>query len=36
VVEPNGLLTVRQLAERICAYFHCSYEAHLSIQEKVS
>jgi hypothetical protein len=36
VVEPNGLLTAKQLAERICAYFHCSYEAHLSLQEKVS
>jgi|SRR5579884_338458 len=36
VVEPNGLLTATQLAERICAYFHCSYEAHLSIPEKAS
>jgi len=36
VVEPNGLLSAKQLAERICAYYHCSYEAHLSIQEKVS
>jgi hypothetical protein len=36
VVEPKGLLTARQLAERICAYYHCSYEAHLSIPEKVS
>ena len=35
VVEPNGLLSAKQLAERICAYYHCSYEAHLSIQEKV-
>ena len=36
VVEPNGLLSAKQLIERICAYYHCSYEAHLSIQEKVS
>ena len=36
VVEPNGLLTAKQLIERICAYYHCSVEAHLSIQENVS
>ena len=36
VVEPDELLSARQLAERICAYFHCSYEAHLVIPEKVS
>jgi hypothetical protein len=34
--EPDELLSARQLAERICAYFHCSYEAHLVIPEKVS
>jgi transposase len=33
VVEPNGLLTASQLAERICAYDHCSYEAHLSLSD---
>ncbi|GCE25872.1 hypothetical protein KDA_74370 [Dictyobacter alpinus] len=36
VVEPNGLLSAKQLAERICAYYHCSYEAHLSLPAKVS
>jgi len=36
VVEPNAVLSAKHLAERICAYFHCSYKAHLSIQEKVS
>lgn len=36
VIEPNGLLTASQLAERICAYYHCSYEAHLAVPEKVS
>lgn len=36
VVELHGLLTAKQLAERICAYYHCSYEAHLSLPEKVS
>ncbi len=36
VVEPNSLLTAKQLAERVCAYFQCSYEAHLTIPENVS
>lgn len=36
VVEPNGLLTAQQLAQRICAHFHCSYESHLSIVAEVS
>ena len=36
VVEPNGLLSAKHLEERICAYYHCSSEAHLFIQEKVS
>jgi hypothetical protein len=33
VVEHDGLLTARQLAERVCAYFGCSYESHLVIPE---
>ena len=33
VVEPNGLLSAEQLAERICAYYHCSYEAYLSLSD---
>lgn len=36
VVERDGLLTAKQLAERICAYFGCAYEPHLSLPEKVS
>ena len=36
VVEPNGLLTARQLAERVCAYFRCPYEDHLALPENVS
>ena len=36
VVEPTGLLSARQLAERICAYYGCAYEDHLSLPEKVS
>jgi len=29
VVEPDGLLSAQQLAERICAHFGCSYEPPL-------
>ncbi len=36
VVEPNGLLTAQQLAQRVCAYYGCAYEPHLSIPEKVA
>ncbi len=36
VVEHDGLLTARQLAERVCAYFGCSYEPHLIIPEKLA
>lgn len=36
VVELDGLLSARQLAERICAYFDCSYEPHLIISEQVA
>lgn len=35
VVEPNGLLSAKQLAERICAYYHCSFEPPLFIPDKV-
>ena len=33
VVEPDGLLTAHQLADRVCHYFDCSHEPHLSISE---
>jgi DDE superfamily endonuclease len=36
VVEPDGLLSAQQLAERICSHFGCSHEPHLSIPEKVA
>jgi len=36
VVEPDGLLSAQQLAERVCAHFDCSYEPHLLIVEKVA
>jgi transposase len=34
LVEPNGLLSAQQLADRICAHFGCSYEPPLSIVEE--
>jgi transposase len=36
IVEPNGLLSAKQLAQRICTHFGCSYEPHLSVVEKVA
>jgi hypothetical protein len=33
VVEPYGLLTARQLAERVCAYYRCPYEPYLSLSD---
>jgi hypothetical protein len=36
VVEPDGLLTAKQLAERICSYYGCTYEPHLELSEQAS
>jgi transposase len=36
IVEHDGVLTAQQLAERVCAYFGCSYETHLSLPEKLA
>jgi transposase len=36
VVETNSLLTAKQLAERVCAYYGCVYEPHLVIPEKAA
>ncbi|WP_040447120.1 hypothetical protein [Ktedonobacter racemifer] len=36
VAETNGLLSAHHLAERVCAYYGCAYEPHLSLPEKVS
>jgi hypothetical protein len=36
VVETDGLLTARQLAERVCAYYGTAYESHLVIPEKAA
>jgi hypothetical protein len=36
VVEPAGLLTAQQLADRVCAHFACPHYDHLSIPEKAA
>jgi transposase len=36
IVEPTRLLSADELAQRICAYFACSHEPHLSIPDKVA
>jgi hypothetical protein len=35
VVEPDRLLTARELAERVCAAFACSYEPHLTRHDEL-
>jgi hypothetical protein len=36
LVEPDGLLSAQQLAERVCTHFGCSYEPHLALVEEVA
>jgi transposase len=36
IVEPTRLLSADELADRVCAYFACSHEPHLSIPDKVA
>ncbi len=36
VVEPERLLPAQELAERVCDYFGCNHEPHLSIPKKVA
>ena len=36
VVEADRLLTAQELAERVCAHFHCPHYEHLVIAEKVA
>jgi hypothetical protein len=33
VVEPDGLLTAYELADRVCRVFDCTHHEHLSIAE---
>lgn len=34
IAEPARLLSTSELAERVCAYFDCKHEEHLSIPDK--
>jgi hypothetical protein len=36
VVETNGLLTAKQLADRVSTYYGCTPEPYLAIPEKVA
>jgi hypothetical protein len=36
VVEPAGLLTAPELADRVCAYFGCDHEPPLAATENVA
>lgn len=36
VVELARLLTAQELADRVCAYFGCPHEPHLSLSDKVA
>jgi hypothetical protein len=36
IVEPVRVLTAQEVAERVCAYYGCPHEAHLSISEKAA
>jgi hypothetical protein len=36
VVEPVRLLTAQELVDRVCAYYGCTQEAHLSIAEQAA
>jgi hypothetical protein len=36
IIEPARLLTAQEVAERVCGYFGCEYEAHLSILDQAA
>ena len=36
VVNPDGLLTTKELAHRVCESFGCTHEQHLAIPEQVA
>jgi DDE superfamily endonuclease len=36
VVEPDGLLTAHELADRVCAAFGCAHEPHLNVSDYVA
>ncbi len=36
VAEPDGLLSARELAERVCEAFGCPYQEHLTVLNDVA
>jgi DDE superfamily endonuclease len=36
IVEPARLLSAEEIADRVCAYFDCSHESHLTIPDHVA
>ena len=36
VAEPDGLLSARELAERVCQAFGCAYQEHLTVLKDVA
>jgi hypothetical protein len=36
IVEPARLLSAQEIADRVCAHFDCSHDAHLAIPDKVA
>lgn len=36
IVEPARLLTAQEVADRVCSYFDCPHEPHLSIPDKAA
>jgi transposase len=36
IVEPARLLSAQEIADRVCAHFGCSHDAHLAIPDKAA
>ena len=36
IVEPARLLSAQEVADRVCAHFGCSHDAHLAIPDKAA
>jgi len=36
VVEPDGLLSANELADRVCGVFGCAHESHLAVPQEVA
>jgi hypothetical protein len=36
IVAPARLLSAQEIADRVCAHFGCSHDAHLAIPDKAA